>query len=283
MSRQRSVEPVAASILVDEIGLETGVYGRYRLRSLYQPIFRIASDMLIPEALEASVLPMLKSLPVDRDGFLASVDPAAQADVLSLCNLMHIGNHHHARHDSLSLHVPFRRSMLCGQTALEHLALTFARLAETGFPPKSLVCSVQNPETCDLEAVERSLAVLRAAGVGVAMEGFGLHTETAELLERLQPRIVSVDGSWFRRIADERAALRLMRQVIESHKRRGAKVLVKGLESPAHLLAALTVGADLVQGDLLARAEEAGCVADVRPLDIGRIFRDPETVVVSLK
>ncbi|WP_404934694.1 EAL domain-containing protein [Nitratireductor sp. L15S-10] len=282
MSGQSIPRPAAATIVVDEVGLETGVYGAYRLRTVYQPIFRVASDFLMPEGLEASVLPLLNFRPIERHEFLASVDLDAQADVLSLCNLMHIGNRRHARHDNLSLHVPFGHSLLCEEVALEHLALTFARLAEAGFPPRSLVCSVPNFETCDLNVLERILAVLGAAGAGLAVEGFGVNTQAIEAIKRFQPRIVSVDGSWFRRVSDVSAALRLMRQVIESLKNGGAEVLVKGLESPAHLLAALTVGADLVQGELLARPEEAGSIVDVRPLDIGRIFRDPETVVVSL-
>ncbi|MFC5585514.1 EAL domain-containing protein [Nitratireductor kimnyeongensis] len=262
--------------------METVVYGSYQLRSLYQPIFRVASDVLMPEGLEASMLPVLNFQPMGRETFLASIEPAAHAYVLLLSNLLHIGNCHHARHDNLSLHLPFESSMLCGEEAIEQLALTFARLAETGFPPSSLVCSVQNVESCEPKRFERILAVLGAAGVRLAADGFGVQGEAIDTVKRLQPSIVSVDGSWFRRVAEVDAALRLLREVIESLKGGGAEVLIKGLESPAHLLAALSVGADLVQGELLARPEEAGSIMDVRPLDIARIFRDPETVVVCL-
>ncbi|WP_349365401.1 MAG: EAL domain-containing protein [Nitratireductor rhodophyticola] len=278
----RSASPACGALIADEIGLETGVYGVYRLRSLYQPVFRISSGRLIPEGLEASVLPLVDFTPVKPEVLFSSVDDAAEEELQSLCNLMHIGNHLHTGQESLSLHLPFGPALLRGPKALDYLALAFARLAETAVSPRSLVFCVSGTGPDDKEISSRFIETIRSAGVRIAVDGFGAQPDVLETVDRVQPDIVNVDGSWFRRVANITSAVRLMRQMAENLQRSGIKVSIKGLEDPVHLLAAMSIGADLVQGDLLARPMEAGSVMDLRPLNAARVFRDPRKVVVSL-
>ena len=47
--------PFSESILVDDNGIEYGIYGDFRLRSAYQPIFRREGATLVPFAVEGLV------------------------------------------------------------------------------------------------------------------------------------------------------------------------------------------------------------------------------------
>ena len=53
---------VAQAIRADEIGLEYGVYGAYRLRSACQPIFAPKDGNLVPVAVEALIQPVVGAL-----------------------------------------------------------------------------------------------------------------------------------------------------------------------------------------------------------------------------
>ncbi|MET0574246.1 MAG: EAL domain-containing protein, partial [Mesorhizobium sp.] len=50
---------VEKAIIADEIGLETGIYGQYRLKTSYQPIFRRDGATLALFGLEARLAPQL--------------------------------------------------------------------------------------------------------------------------------------------------------------------------------------------------------------------------------
>ena len=45
------------ALLVDEVGIETGIYEKYRLKTAHQPIFRREAAELVPFAVEARVAP----------------------------------------------------------------------------------------------------------------------------------------------------------------------------------------------------------------------------------
>ena len=53
----RSPTAPATAIFVDEIGIEIGIVGEYRLRASYQPIFARAGDLLSAVAVDGSTMP----------------------------------------------------------------------------------------------------------------------------------------------------------------------------------------------------------------------------------
>lgn len=273
----------AGSIIADEIGLETGFHGAYRLKSFYQPVFRVSGESLEPEALDACAKPMLDGQPVETEMFLLSVAPERERQVRTLCSLLHIGNCHQMREDGLSLHLGFETERQSDADAMSHLAFMLARLAQTGVAPQALVCGFRAAPDPLTEVSERLLETMRSSGVRLSVDGFGPGQSALERVEKLRPEIVKIDGGWFRRIAPVAPARRLLAKLVEGLKRQGASVLVKGVETPSQLEAALDAGADLVQGDLLARRAMAGSVQELGLLEIDRFFRDPEKVVVSLR
>ncbi|WP_367718471.1 EAL domain-containing protein [Nitratireductor sp. GISD-1A_MAKvit] len=275
--------PRERAIHADEIGLETAKFGAYRLKSLFQPIFRIGATDLVPEAADAMVLPLLEYEPVGLEGVFSTLEPHMRGELNSLCNLMHIGNHHHLGSGDLPLHMSFEPALQSGSRGVENLALMFARSAQTGMALPSLVCSLSCGGESGHPVSNEVVETMRLGGVRIAVAEFGPSSSMLETIDRIQPDIVKFDARWFQRVAKSIPALRLMRQLVEGLKRAGAEVMVTGLESRAQLLAAMSVGADLVHGDVLARPQQAGLSFDMRPLEIRRIFRDPRKVVISLK
>src|SRR5688572_17768193 len=61
------------AIMVDEIGIESGGYGIYRLRSLYQPIFERRDQFLQAVAVEGTVAPYVAGEEAPPEMFLAAV------------------------------------------------------------------------------------------------------------------------------------------------------------------------------------------------------------------
>src|SRR5690606_14488854 len=68
MSPRRALcRDVGAALFRDEVGIEYGIYGDYRLKSAYQPIFAPRGGDLAPVAVEALLQPQLLGQPVPRD------------------------------------------------------------------------------------------------------------------------------------------------------------------------------------------------------------------------
>src|SRR5690606_33416163 len=76
------------------------------------------------------------------------------------------------------------------------------------------------------------------------------------------PTIARIDGGWFRRIAGNEGAIRLLSHLVGELKAQGLTILVEGIETREQLTSALEAGADFFQGFLLSRPQLAGTPVD---------------------
>lgn len=272
------------SIIVDEIGLETGLLGPYRLRTMYQPIFRLSGNMLIPVGVEGFVQPWLDQEAMAPDAFLAGLTAERQGPAKSLCRALHIGNFHHVGMDDFQLHlncdVGARGDR---EDAIAQMRLMAGLIVDADLMPDHVFCGFIARDVRDEDVPQRLVEALRDAGLMLAIDDFGPGHSVLDRIQRIGPDVVKVDGGWFRRIAGIEAATRLLAKLIGGLQREGVQVLIKGIETAEHLNVACTVGADLVQGFLLGRPVRAGIAIDPEPIDIARFFRDPGEVIVPLR
>lgn len=125
-----------------------------------------------------------------------------------------------------------------------------ARVAELGLDATRITVEVtESMEISDLDEVLRCLGTLRAQGVGISIDDFGVGNSSREQVIRLPTTEIKIDRSLVQRPVDE--ARVLVREVVELAAERGLRVVAEGVETDEQLAMVRSEGCDRVQGFLL--------------------------------
>ncbi|MEI9430508.1 EAL domain-containing protein [Mesorhizobium sp. Cs1299R1N3] len=267
------------AIFADEIGIEYGVHGDFRLRSAYQPIYAPRGGSLQAVAVEGLIEPHRAGRPGSPRMFFDSVAAADRLFVETMCRVLHLRNFHNIGVDGLDLF--FNYNPLVNDhagRALAEIRLMSRHLDELGLAPAMLVCEITE-QAADDALLARLVREMRRDGIRIAIDDFGTGHSTEERVSLLQPDIVKIDGGWFAEFCRHAAAERFFRPLVSSLHDRGAKVLVEGIEQPTHLRVALEGGVDLLQGFLLGRPALAGTIFNEEPLAVDALLGFDNKVV----
>jgi two-component system CheB/CheR fusion protein len=101
-------------------------------------------------------------------------------------------------------------------------------------------------------AVE-ALRLLRRLGATIAIDDFGTGFSNLSMLERLEPRIVKIDRSLLVSAESGDRSRAILDAAVGLGQALGAQVVLEGVETQAQADLAASLGADLVQGYLMAR------------------------------
>jgi EAL domain-containing protein (putative c-di-GMP-specific phosphodiesterase class I) len=265
------------AIIVDEIGLETGCYGIYRLRSLYQPIFRRREKTLKMVAVEGTAVPYVAGEEVSSEVFLAAVSDDDQDFVGRISLALPLRNHRNIGLDTLELVVD--PEGIEPGALIDRIRLVVAELDGSGLDPASVICALGEHAASDRALLSRLADEMRRHGLRIAGGDFGAGHWTDEAVDLLKPEIVRIDGNWFRQVCRDATTIRLFDAVVSRLRERQAKVLVTGIESGEQLGMALGAGADLLQGPHLAPPALAGTALDTAPLSIAERLGDAQKIV----
>lgn len=271
---------VGDAIVVDEIGIETGIYGEYRLKSSYQPIFAPRADLLFPVAAEGLVTPLLLGRFVSPAAFFDQVPSEDALFVESMCRALHLRNHRNIGVDRLQLffnYDPGANSDLA--KSLGEIAFMVRRLHEIELDPHLLVCEITERAARDPAVLARLAVEMRAHGIRIAIDDFGVGHSTLGRIAALRPDVVKLDGGWFRKLAADGRLRRLIGPTVRGFHDAGAQVLVEGIETPLHLDVALEAGADLLQGYLLGAPAFAGTIFDETPRSVRALLAAEPKVI----
>jgi EAL domain-containing protein (putative c-di-GMP-specific phosphodiesterase class I) len=267
-------------IMVDEIGIEIGLCGPFRLKTAYQPIFAVKGGSLVPVGVESRISPHLDARPVSQSGFLEGVHPSDMLAAESLCQALAMKNHRNIGVGGLELFFNYNPKTDFDLAAvLGEIGAVAEQFGEDGLDPSLLVCEITNAFAMDPDEIMLLADRLRLAGVRLALDDFGAGYTTEERFARIRPDCVKIEGSWFRRFCREISTARLLAPTVAGFRDRGARVLVEGIRTVTHLRVALEAGADLVQGDYLAEAALAGAIFNEAPLDIAALTADRRKVI----
>ncbi|AZO51442.1 MAG: EAL domain-containing protein [Mesorhizobium sp.] len=256
----------AEAIFADEIGIEYGVYGDFRLKSAYQPIFAPRGRSLAPVAVEALIEAQRDARPVAPPVFFGSLPAADRLFVETMCRMLHLRNFRNIGVEGLDLF--FNYNPLINDhlgRALAEIRLMTRHLGELDLYPGMLVCEITEQAANDKVLISL-VREMRRDGIRIAIDDFGTGHSTEERIALLAPDIVKIDGAWFAEFCRHAAAERFFRPLVSMLHDRGAKVLVEGIEQAVHLRVALDGGVDLVQGYHLARPALAGTIFNEEPL-----------------
>ena len=254
------------ALIVDEIGIESGCYGLYRLRSLYQPIFKRREKTLKMVAVEGTALPYVAGEEVPSEVFLAAVADDDHEFVGRMGLALSLRNHKNIGLETLELVIDPEGYE--ADTLVDRIRLIARELAGSGLDPGQVVCALGEHAASDVALLSRLAKEMRRHGLRIAVGDFGAGHWTDEAVDLLKPEIVRIDGGWFRQVCRDATTVRLFDAVVSRLHERQSKVLVAGIESAEQLGVALRVGADLLQGPHLAPAAMVGMELDERPLSI---------------
>lgn len=265
------------AIIVDEIGIESGCYGIYRLRSLYQPIFRRREKTLKMVAVEGMAAPYVAGEEVPSEVFLSAVSDddhdfiGRMGLALSLRNLRNIGL------DGLDVVVD--PEGIEPGALIDRVRLMAEELAGSGVDPGHVVCALGEHAASDGALLSRLAGEMRSQGLRIAVGDFGAGHWTDDAIDRLKPEIVRIDGDWFRQVCRDATTVRLFDAVVSRLRERPSKVLVTGIDSAEQLGVALRAGADLFQGPHLAAPALAGVSIEVATLSIAEKLGDAHNII----
>jgi EAL domain-containing protein (putative c-di-GMP-specific phosphodiesterase class I) len=267
------------AITVDEVGIRTGRHGEYHLKSAYQPVWRHRDGMLVPEAVEALARVFRDGAPVPPLDFFASVAPDQRFRVECICRGLHMRNYSNIGVPGLVMFFNYdprvNGDLEQSITQLNYMA---ERLEQMGVDIRLLVCEITEADFLDRDTFVRLAAEIRRLGLRLAIDDFGAGHSTLARVQTVEPDVIKFDGAFFRRVAEEPGALRLLSKLVAGFKDGGALVVFEGIETASQLVAAIETGADYLQGYLLGRPALAGSVFDTAPVTVERFTETSDCV-----
>lgn len=274
--RASNPQDLERALVVDEVGIETGIYGKYRLKTAHQPIFRRKGAELVPFGVEARVSPFREGSTVAPAEFFEETPQSDRAFVEALCRTLHLRNHRNVGIDEpgrfeLYLTIDPRHE---GWEIPGRAARSIARFAgEAGIPAAMIICEILDAAALDTETLAALTSGLRGHGMRVSIAEFRVGQSAIERVTQIEPDVIKIDGAWFPEVQESSETAQLFPAVINAFQGFGAKLLVQGIETPAELEAALEAGADYLQGMLLCPPALAGSALDEEPRPIKALLR----------
>jgi len=278
-----SEKPVAERILdaihVDEVGLETGRVGEFALKTVYHPIFlREGRDAATPWGVEGRTEIYLDGNLYPEEAFRAVTDRDEEVFVAALRGALPMRNYLNLGIDGLHAVVgyeaPVYREL---DTAVSCIDVMVQAIADVWVDP-SLVFYRMGSEVGE-DLLSGLAGELKFRGIQTALADFGTEQSSITRLDVLGSRLVKLDSAMFARLADVPIAVRLMTSIVERLQRDGRQVLITGIETAEHLRVAVDMGANLLEGNLLRPARQAGVLFDMTPVNIAALLSGSENVV----
>lgn len=280
MSHAKSLsEQILDAIHVDEVGLETGRYEAYTLKTVYHPIFlREGREAAAPWGVEGRIVAFLDEEPFPEEAFRATIEAEDELFVAALRGVLPMRNYLNLGIDGLPVLVgydaPVYRNL---DGAVACMDAMVQAIADVWVDP-SLIYYRMGAEVNN--AIFTSVAAeLKYRGIQSALGDFGTEQSSISRLETLGPRLVKLDTKMFARLASVPIAVRLMTSVVERLQRDGRQVLIAGIETPEHLRVAVEMGANLLEGSLLRSPGQAGMLFDMSPVNLAALLSGSENVV----
>ena len=152
------------------------------------------------------------------------------------------------------------------QFAEEHLVDDIRTiLLETGLPAKLLVLEITESVLIgDLLSTREKLSALRAMGVRIAIDDFGMGYSSLNYLRALPVDILKIDQAFVAGLGTEQSADALVEAIIQMARAMGLETIAEAVEQPCEAQRLRELGARLAQGFHFARPMSAAAITQAR-------------------
>jgi len=169
---------------------------------------------------------------------------------------------------SVAVNVSLRQLLSTGFASTVSTVLT-----ETGFPAERLCLEVtETALAVEVEAVVAALEELREVGVRLAIDDFGTGHASLTYLARFPVDQVKVDRSFVAGLGADAGSAAIVGGVIAMAHTFDLRVVAEGVETEGQLAILRELGADTVQGYLMARPVPAGELQLTLPARVRRVL-----------
>ena len=234
------------------------------LHVLYQPIFRLADRTPVgAEALlrwrcagEIEALPERFIRCAEREGL---IDAIGLFVMRSACTQLAAW-----LRDGESV-LPISVNVSAQQFRLPEFAPSFATtIRESGIDPRWLKLEITESALVeDPTTASARLDELRALGIGIAIDDFGVGYSSLSRLRQYSIDTLKIDHSFVRDIASDAIAREVAGAVVSLAHKLGMTVVAEGIETEAQYDTLVQLGCDCGQGFLLARPLTPGDLASL--------------------
>jgi EAL domain-containing protein (putative c-di-GMP-specific phosphodiesterase class I) len=274
-----ALDAVLNAIHIDEVGIETGRWNEYFIKSAYRPLYVPSQGMLRAAAVEAVSAPMVDWQQRPLAELLAGAG-GERAFVEALCLTLNVRNHANIGDDDLHLVLDCRpgRDSDPGMAAAMIEAVP-EHFEHTALRPEMVTCIVADPHDAVSDAAATLARAARRQGMRVGLADFGAGHDAPALLDTIEPDMVWIDPALFRAVGSVPRGRGLLGALVEALHAGDMEVALTGIETPAELDTALASRADLFGGPLLADAKLAGTASDHETIDPRRLRSGGDNVV----
>ena len=141
-------------------------------------------------------------------------------------------------------------------------SFTMGLLRDHGLDPALIELEItEGTAMADFARTAERVAALRKAGIGIAIDDFGVGYSNLSQLARLDFDAVKIDRSLVEAIGTDQRGETMLGAVVSVSRALGRKVIAEGIESPEQMARLCALGCDEFQGYLLARPMPAEAFA----------------------
>ncbi len=279
MSRKtQQPRPGDPRVLLDEVGIASVVWNRFRLKTAFQLAYRHETGRLRPFAVEGRALPCLDGVAIAPALFGPAVPPEDKPLLARLERAMHVENLGSAAATDLVLFLDYPADMGERIDIAAEARDLVDRIDAAGLDAGQVVWMIAAEAGTDAAEMRFLADAIRNEGMSVGLDENGPLFSAPEVYAALSPSFVRVGSA---RLANggPPEMTGLMRALFGVLRSRGALVIVSGIADPGTLDLALSIGADAVQGNFVSRPALAGAQVELLPLDAKRMVAQTGTVV----
>ncbi len=146
------------SLIVDEVGIEFGSCGKFRLRCFYEPVFERRGCLLHRVALEGAVMPFTAGRQVPYPDFLKSQHSHDPYDVELMRQVLQVRNYRNIGVGGPQLHLDLAPLIQVDRSRFPHaLAAIAGHMRDIGLDPQLVVCTLASSIPEDWPGLTREI------------------------------------------------------------------------------------------------------------------------------